>query len=213
MDTYYHGIQDEAEWLSCSDVRRMWDSVKCCMTERKTWLFAFACCRQLPGYLESEADRLVLEAAERHLEGGDGLQEMLDHFDNTKWDIRFHRLNAREAVCRAIEAIWVKYEGDVLAWARYADILRDIFGNPFRPVQLDRAWLTPKVVALARNIYRWRAFHLMDALAKAMEECECNHGDMISHCRQQVHHVRGCWVVDLLLGKDGGERDLKRGRS
>lgn len=80
--------------------------------------------------------------------------------------------------------------------------LRDIFGNPFRPVALDAAWRTSDVLALARGIYDDRAFDRMSILADALQDAGCDADDILSHCRdpQQVH-VRGCWVVDLLLGK------------
>jgi hypothetical protein len=202
MMAYNWEIQNEYDWFSTSDVRRLWDCVKGRTSERKSWLLACALCRRLPGYLESDADRLVLEAAERYVEGEDSLQEMLDHFDGTKWDIRFHRLDAWEAVSRTIESIWVKYEDDERPWAEYADILRDIFGNPFQPAQLDRGWLTPEVVSLAQIIYEQRAFHLMSAVADALAEAGCSNDEILSHCRRPACHVRGCWVVDLILNKN-----------
>ncbi|MBY0459710.1 MAG: hypothetical protein K2V38_20515 [Gemmataceae bacterium] len=80
--------------------------------------------------------------------------------------------------------------------------MRDIFGNPFRPVALDPAWLTSDVLALARGIYDERAFDRMPILADALQDAGCNHDDILAHCRDanQVH-VRGCWVIDLVLGK------------
>lgn len=196
-----HEILNESRWCSSSNVGALWEHVTDCTTKRKNWLFACACCRRLPGYLESDADRLVLEAAERYVEGEDSLQDMLDHFGETKWDIRFHRLDAWGAVNRTIESIWCEYEDDEQAWAEYADLLRDIFGNPFRPVHLDRSWLTPEVVSLAKNIYQNRAFHLMNELATALENAGCKNEELLKHCYAQSEHVRGCWAVDLLLDK------------
>ena len=81
-------------------------------------------------------------------------------------------------------------------------LLRDIFGNPFRPVTLDRAWLTSDVLALARGIYAKKAFDRMPILADALQDAGCNNDDLLAHCRDtQLTHVRGCWVVDLLLEK------------
>ena len=81
-------------------------------------------------------------------------------------------------------------------------LLRDIAGNPFRPTSLNRAWLTTDVVALARGIYDERAFDRMPILADALQDAGCDNEDVLNHCRdaEQVH-VRGCWVVDLVLGK------------
>ena len=80
-------------------------------------------------------------------------------------------------------------------------LLRDIFGNPFRPVSLDPAWLTSDVLALARGIYDERAFDRMPILADALQDAGCDNPDVLTHCRGDETHVRGCWVVDLLLGK------------
>ncbi len=81
-------------------------------------------------------------------------------------------------------------------------MLRDIFGNPFRPVALDPAWLTADVLALARGIYDERAFERMPILADALQDAGCDNSDVLNHCRGAAQvHVRGCWVVDLLLGK------------
>jgi hypothetical protein len=83
-----------------------------------------------------------------------------------------------------------------------ADLLRDIFGNPFHPVVLDPAWLTADVLLLARGIYEERAFDRMPILADALQDAGCDNEDVLNHCRdaKQVH-VSGCWVVDLVLGK------------
>jgi hypothetical protein len=81
-------------------------------------------------------------------------------------------------------------------------LLRDIFGPlPFRPVTPDPAWLTPTVVALAQSLYADSSFTDLPILADALEEAGCTGNDILSHCRQPGEHVRGCWVVDLLLGK------------
>jgi hypothetical protein len=81
-------------------------------------------------------------------------------------------------------------------------ILRDIFGNPFRPVTLDPRWLTASVVDLASAIYEERAFERMPILADALMDAGCDNDDILNHCRGDGPHVRGCWVVDLLLGKE-----------
>jgi hypothetical protein len=79
--------------------------------------------------------------------------------------------------------------------------LRDVFGNPFRPVTVNPTWQTATVVSLAQAIYDERAFDRMPILADALEDAGCTNADVLNHCRQPGEHVRGCWVVDLLLGK------------
>jgi hypothetical protein len=83
-----------------------------------------------------------------------------------------------------------------------ADRFRDIFGNPFRPVTFDPSWLTSDVTALARQMYESREFGAMPILADALQDADCDSGDILDHCRDpNATHVRGCWVVDLVLEK------------
>jgi len=82
-------------------------------------------------------------------------------------------------------------------------LLRDIIGNPFRkPPKVKKGWLTETVVALANGIYADRAFDRMPILADALEDAGCDHADILAHCRGDGPHVRGCWVIDKLLGKE-----------
>jgi hypothetical protein len=83
-----------------------------------------------------------------------------------------------------------------------ADLVRDVFGNPFRPVTPDPSWLTPAVTAQAVAIYAERAFDRLPILADALEDAGCDNADLLAHCRGDGPHVRGCWVVDLVLGKE-----------
>jgi hypothetical protein len=81
-------------------------------------------------------------------------------------------------------------------------ILRDIFGNPFRPVTVDPAWRTTTAVQLAQGMYDSRDFSAMPILADALQDAGCDNADILDHCRGAGPHVRGCWVVDLVLGKE-----------
>ncbi len=105
-----------------------------------------------------------------------------------------------------------------------ASLLRDIVGNPFRSLnppwlmseegskvrdwpqfanlRFKIEWLTTDVLALATGIYEDRAFDRMPILADALQDAECDNDDILTHCRDAKGvHVRGCWVVDLVLGK------------
>ncbi len=86
--------------------------------------------------------------------------------------------------------------------ALHLRLFHDIFPNPFRAVAVDQAWLTPTVLLLAESIYADRAFDRLPILADALQEAGCDHADILAHCRGEGPHVRGCWVVDLVLGKD-----------
>jgi hypothetical protein len=80
--------------------------------------------------------------------------------------------------------------------------LRCIFGNPFRPIAIDPRWLTSTVVDLATAIYDERAFDRMPILADALMDAGCDNEEIIAHCRSDGVHTRGCWAVDLILGKE-----------
>jgi hypothetical protein len=83
-----------------------------------------------------------------------------------------------------------------------AGILRDLIGNPFRTVTVDPRWRTSDVTELARAIYEDRAFDRMPILADALMDAGCTDEQILGHCRGAGPHVRGCWVVDLVLGKE-----------
>jgi hypothetical protein len=82
-------------------------------------------------------------------------------------------------------------------------LLRDILGSPFRPVAFAPAWRTDTAVALAKQMYESRDFGAMLILADALQDAGCDNEDILAHCRDtSAPHVRGCWVVDLVLGKE-----------
>ena len=84
-------------------------------------------------------------------------------------------------------------------------LLRDIFGPlPFRPVVIPPSvlgWGNGTVRKLAVAIYDERSFDRLPNLADALEEAGCQDEDILGHCRRPGPHVRGCWVVDSILGK------------
>ncbi len=106
---------------------------------------------------------------------------------------------ARAAACRSNapwkEAVAAEIQSLVL-------ILRDIVGDPSRPTVIDPVWLTPTVAALAGAIYADRAFDRLPILSDALEEAGCDDSDVLAHCRGDGPHVRGCWLIDRLLGKE-----------
>jgi hypothetical protein len=89
--------------------------------------------------------------------------------------------------------------------ANQCRLILDIFGNPFRPASLNAAWLAwnhGTVSKLAQSVYEERTFDRLPILADALEEAGCTNPDILQHCRQPGEHVRGCWLVDLLLKKE-----------
>jgi hypothetical protein len=89
--------------------------------------------------------------------------------------------------------------------AGQADLVREILGNPLRQVAADPIWLhrnNGAVRKLAQAMYDERAFERMPILADALEDAGCFDEEILSHCRETGAHVRGCWLLDLVLGKE-----------
>jgi hypothetical protein len=85
-----------------------------------------------------------------------------------------------------------------------AALLREIAGNPFREAVIDSAWLAWRdgtVHKIAQTIYADRSLDSLPILADALEEAGCEDANLLGHCRDQSGHARGCWVVDMMLGK------------
>jgi hypothetical protein len=82
-----------------------------------------------------------------------------------------------------------------------AALLRELFANPFRSVVFDPAWRTPAVVGLAEVMYTDRSFDQIALLADALTDAGCAEAEILGHCAAKQEHVRGCWLVDLILGR------------
>jgi hypothetical protein len=195
----------EAEWLSIADCRVMLAHMSSVASGRKLRYYSVACCRTGWDLFPHERYREAVVVAERFADG-------LCPYDDLHlaWLSAYHIYADVEDNAPEPLRQMVIHAGKVgpMASARampsgpvYADLLRDIFGNPFRPVTLGPAWLTPTVVALAEGIYQERAFDQMPILADALQDAGCENEDVLNHCRSDGPHVRGCWAVDLLLGK------------
>lgn len=85
--------------------------------------------------------------------------------------------------------------------AAQADLLRDIFGNPFKPRRLADSCLTPTVLRLAEAIYQGRSFDRLPSLADMLEEAGCQQTEVLAHLRCGEEHVKGCWSLDIVRGK------------
>jgi hypothetical protein len=101
------------------------------------------------------------------------------------------------------QAAWVG--GRDAAEARHADLLREVFGYPFRLLRVDPAWLRWRdgaVRNVAQAIYDEEHFGDLPVLADALEDAGCDDALLLEHCRRPGGHVRGCWALDLVLGKE-----------
>jgi len=214
----------DAEWLTSQDAWAMLHAVQqSSPSERKVRLFNSAVCGRFWDYLP-EASQAILLKSELLADGQ--IQVPLDDmelcglannvvavFDRQypqkqfpSREVRIQR-DAAAAVCYAVvpKELWgaASYFWEIDEAEKYAhcEIIRDIFDNPFRPVTIDPSWVTPVVVALAQSIYNDRVFDRMSEVADALEAAGCTETHMLEHCRGSGPHVRGCWVLDVILGK------------
>jgi hypothetical protein len=86
--------------------------------------------------------------------------------------------------------------------AAHATLLRDIVGNPFCAADFAPRWRTSDTIGVAQAIYDERAFNRLPILADALMDAGCEDERIIGHCRRYGTHVRGCWVIDLVLGRE-----------
>jgi hypothetical protein len=213
----------EEQWLACANPNWMLGYIQAGASERKLRLYACADCRRLWHLLEPRSRRLV-EVAERF---ADGAASAAEREAAQAGAAAAARESAGPARAAALAAVWADLpdaresvraiagpagtaSGEPRSVSRPArcGILRDIFGNPFRPVAINPACLTPQVVTLAQAAYEHRDLpsgHLDPArlavLADALEEAGCADADLLGHLRGPGPHLRGCWALDLLLGK------------
>ena len=83
-------------------------------------------------------------------------------------------------------------------------MLREIFGNPFQWKTVAPVWLSwndGAVRKMAQALYNDCAFNNLPILADALEVAGCSDPEILGHCRSAGPHVRGCWILDLLLDK------------
>lgn len=104
------------------------------------------------------------------------------------------------AACwRATEAQAARLPAEEARWQTL--VCRDIFGNPFRPVHFAADWRTATARALAQQMYAARDFSPMPILGDALEDAGCANAEILAHCRNAGEHVRGCWVLDLVIDR------------
>jgi hypothetical protein len=212
----------EAEWFECREPQKMLDWLRAAgdLSERKARLFAVACCLTCFGYrLRDTRSTQAVGVAARYADGLVDAEVVLeavalaDAVDEARYGLAFDAYDAAaaEAAARALDdplvaaSMSTTVACDKLEQQVQADLLCDLFGPlPFRDIALDPAWLARNdgtIAKLAASIYEERAFERMPILGDALEEVGCRDEEILSHCRVPGPHVRGCWVVDLLLQK------------
>jgi hypothetical protein len=211
----------EQEWLACTDPQAMLAVLRGKQFERKLRLFLVADARSVWDQISEQTWRTAVETAERFADGlatKDELERINIQLFRELSDgiIRDRFSSGSKQACllslcttftnvptvEQLERRTAWQNGRELASLPQPALLRDIFGNPFRPVTFNPAWRTSNVIALAQAIYDDRAFDRLPILADALEDAGCDSADVLNHCRPPGEHVRGCWVVDLVLGKE-----------
>ena len=205
----------EGEWAECNDPGKMLGFVHRLASGRKLRLLSVAC---FGGGDASSSDyRNALEAVERFADGLLTETEcdavLADEAPLVATFVSAERLleaatstERWKAACDGASQAGIAAKSlDRLLWhytqPHYSAWIREVFGNPFRPIVVAPDWLTGDVIGLATGIYQDRAFDRLPILADALMDAGCDNEDILRHCRGDGPHVRGCWVLDLLLGK------------
>jgi hypothetical protein len=206
----------EEEWLAATDPIPMLGCLGGEPSDRKLRLFACTCYRLIPGFLEPGGYRDALELTEKDIESPVE-QEAIDQLRVQRGMWWYRRSGLAEANA-AMDTYWLDLRG--LEWLELcsdetretlererasgplAVRMREVFGNPYRPTVFDSSWRTDTVLSLATQMYESRDFSTMPSMADALQDAGCENADILDHCRGAGPHVRGCWVVDLVLGKE-----------
>jgi hypothetical protein len=211
---------DGAAWM----IRCLWRDTAH-PSARRSQLFACACARRVWHFLVDERSRLGVEAAERYLDGDAPREEAevaaeaasdvcqvaergLPHY----WPSVVAAVAARPCENRFND--WKAPSAMRLLGISGREVpalVRDVF-NPFRRVRLDRGvlgWQDGTVPRIAEAVYHERRLPsgtfdpgVLAVLADALEDAGCTDESILSHLRSSGPHVRGCWAVDLILGKE-----------
>jgi hypothetical protein len=218
------------QWASCTNPGSMLESLRNRASDRKLRLFAVACCRRVWHLMTDPRHRNVVEAAERSADGllGEEFQEAmqpvvalwaeLPHAREVQWDPCHYMTGA---TCHLSTGGGARYAASYAArglaclagpeesreWlaARQSEeaaqcaLIRDLFGNPSFPFHFDPRWLS-------REVYRQARFESLSLLADVLERAGCRDQAVLEHCRGPGPHVRGCWVLDALLGRESAVR-------
>jgi hypothetical protein len=223
-------LEHEEQWFSTSSFRRLLNHMRVKhdigqtkLGRRKLRLFACGVCRLMVfDQPVPQKYRDMVEAAEKFADDKttkailEKLKIDWTELPGPEWGSLWHASDAMNrtvtpssasaasgaASCVLTVLNLAKVRG---AKKRLCRAVYEIFGNPYRAPGVDRSmllWRDATLTKLAQTIYEERRFGDLPILADALEEAGCTDADVLSHCREPGEHVRGCWVVDLMLGKD-----------
>jgi hypothetical protein len=220
----------ETEWLRARSVNGLLLRLPGHVSDRKLLLFACACCRRLEERMEDHASREAIDTLERFADRKTSFEATIVASELAAQAAgvhpRFPPVSTPAYVAYELTRLplyrhdrwrFCKQVGFVAACATHASaevvlerrvqksLARDIFRSCIKPLVIDDTWLQGNdgcVVRLAETIYTERHFTDLPILGDALLDAGCDDEDLLDHCRSSAPHVRGCWVVDALLGKD-----------
>jgi hypothetical protein len=215
----------EAEWLAGKKPAAMLKWLRHRAGETKLRLFGCACCRRIWDLLTDERSRRAVDVSERYADRLASVEDLRETQFGARVAASLAEVRRLQTADREEQRSARALHNAALAASRtavgegardaelavpaerkaQAALLLEIFGNPFRPVPLASSWLAwndGTVQKLARAIYAEQRFADLPILADALEDAGCADAAILAHCRTPGEHVRGCWVLDLLLGKE-----------
>jgi hypothetical protein len=197
-------------------------------SQRKLRLFCVACCRTVWDHITESELREAVDLSEAFADDWSvrpkliEVSRVVNDMGMEDWSRGFVGIPMTMGLWERSSAVWeaskekVRPEGVAAKVALVAGEerddgptsrinaahLRDILGNPFRTVAFSPEWRTDTALSLARQMYESRDFGAMPILADALQDAGCDSEDVLNHCRSGGVHVRGCWVIDLVLGRE-----------
>jgi len=224
----------EEEWNACTDPKPMLRFLSGKGSPRQFRLLLCAYYRIFWGILVEAEYREAVEAAEKYLEGQSTefdlnevyLKARTAHWmrnpqtnrdvDYRTWS-RLYLAQVAAAPDDRINRLATHSETPIAGWSEPSEqrncfcfLLREVFGNPFRPVVVDPSWVTSTVQALAGAAYENRdlpsgtlQLDRLAVLADALEDAGCTSPAVLVHLRTLGPHIRGCHVLDLILHQNG----------
>ncbi|HEX5272342.1 MAG TPA: hypothetical protein VFW33_17715 [Gemmataceae bacterium] len=220
---------DEAEWLRQTDPRRMLDYLEVYHRiartrngRRKLRLFACACCRRAWQASGGQKGKPVVEVLERYADGLAEWEDVREAVESERtatppgwdrlWDVAQRAAAYRPQDATDLHSLFSYSHWDVGGPTRLCGLLRELFGNPFRPLPAlpaaVLAWNDRLVPRLAQAAYGERRLPegtldpmRLGILADALLDAGCVDDTLPAHLRNPEPHFRGCFALDRILEK------------
>lgn len=200
-----------------------------CRDDRKRRLLASACVRR---FLGADVDSRLIQAVEFAEAWADGSFDR-DQWLATRRGLRtFQKQKSDELtieavqISRKIRACLCLLQREFMSYKTAIEdsgygqrdtetpeqcrLAREIFFNPFRQLVFDESWMSWNdglIKRMAHTIYDEQRYDELSVLGDALEEAGCEESLILNHCRQVDEHIRGCWLIDFLTGRDDLLRD------